>query len=144
MATIDQRVVQMQFDNKQFEQGVGTSIKSLSDLRTALGKDFSTALGGLADTVGGIGDRFSTMGMIAITALQNITNRAIDAGMALAKSFTVQPLIAGFQEYEQKLNSVQTILTNTASKGTTINQVTAALNELNLYADKTIYIISLR
>ncbi len=41
MATIDQRVVQMQFDNKQFEQGVGTSIKSLSDLRAALGKDFS-------------------------------------------------------------------------------------------------------
>ncbi len=139
MASIDERVVQMQFDNRQFENGIGTSLKSLENLRTSLGKDFTTALGGLSETVGTIGNRFSNMGIVAITALQNITNRAIDAGMALGRSFTVDPLISGFNEYEQKLNSVQTILSNTASKGTTITQVTDALNELNTYADKTIY-----
>ena len=64
---------------------------------------------------------------------------AVNAGKRIVKALTLDPIISGFQEYETQINAVQTILANTSSKGTTIDQVNAALDELNTYADKTIY-----
>ena len=76
---------------------------------------------------------------MAITALQNITNSALAAGKNLVSAFTIDPIKTGFEEYETQINAVQTILANTSSKGTTLDQVNNALDELNHYADMTIY-----
>ena len=155
MSSIDNRIVNMVFNNKGFESGVATTLNSLKKLNESLkmkntgkgldevGKGISklnssglTGLGGGVDTVT---TKFSALGVMAATALANITNKAVNAGTALAKSFTIDPIKSGFNEYETKINAIQTILSNTAHQGTTLPQVTSALNELNTYADKTIY-----
>lgn len=152
MSSIDERIVEMRFDNKQFESGVQTSLKSLDSLKKGLnledaakglqnlekaGRSFSLA--NVASGVEAISNKFTTMGIIGVTALQNMTNAAINAGKRIASALTIDPIKTGFAEYETQINAVQTILANTSSKGTTIDQVNAALDELNTYADKTIY-----
>ena len=150
--SIDERVVQMQFDNKQFEQGAKTTMSTLDKLKEKLQfkdaskgfKNLDTAaksvdLSSLSKSIDTIASRFTNMGIIATTALQNITNRAIRAGQQLTNSILVQPITGGFSEYETQLNAVQTILANTSMNGTTLQDVNAALDELNTYADKTIY-----
>jgi len=152
VSSIDERVVEMQFRNDQFEQGVKKSLISLENLKKGLNLDKSSkslsnlestaknfSMKNLASDVASISDRFSTMGIIGMTALQNITNSAIATGKTLMSALTIDPVKSGFQEYETQINSVQTILANTESKGTTLDQVNAALDELNHYADMTIY-----
>ena len=152
MSSIDRRIVDMQFNNGQFESGVKTSIKTLDKLKASLklddsakslsnlqsaGKKFS--LSNIADSVQSISDRFTNLGIVGVTALQNITNAAMNAGTQLVKSLTLDPIMSGFNEYETKMNAITTILTNTQSKGTTLDDVNKALGELNEYADQTIY-----
>ena len=152
MSSIDERVVEMQFRNDQFEKGVKKSLISLENLKKGLNLDKSAkslsnlentaksfSMGNLASNVESIANRFSTMGIIGMTALQNITNSAIATGKTLMSALTVDPVKSGFQEYETQINAVQTILANTESKGTTLDQVNSALDELNHYADLTIY-----
>lgn len=155
MSSIDQRIVQMQFDNKGFEGGVRTTLNSLKTLQESLKMKNATTglaevdkgiksvgtggLSGLASGVDTVASKFSAMSVVAISALANITNSAVNAGKNLVKSLTIEPITTGFSEYETKINAIQTILTNTAHQGTSLKQVTAALDELNLYADKTIY-----
>lgn len=153
MSTIDQRVVQMQFDNKQFEKGISTSTNSLASFEKSLnslkggdktidniGKAANNLkLDGIAESVSTISSRFTTMGIVATTALANIANSAVNAGKVLVSALTVDSIIDGFREYELQIGSVQTILSNTRTKGTTIDQVNSALDELNHYADQTIY-----
>ena len=155
MSSIDKRIVQMQFDNQGFERGVSTTMKSLSKLNESLKMKGSTdglngvnsglknlasiGLTGISSGVDTVTARFSALGIMGVTALMNITNSAINAGKTLVRSLTIEPVTAGFSEYETKMNAIQTILTNTASKGTTMEDVTAVLNELNKYADQTIY-----
>lgn len=95
----------------------------------------STLEGGIT----GVSKKFMAMSTIGITALSNITNKMVNSGLAFAKSFTTDPIKAGFQEYELKMGSIQTILANTAKDGTKLSDVNKALNQLNHYADKTIY-----
>lgn len=150
--TIDERVVEMRFDNDQFENGAKTTIETLKNLKKGLQLDDGTkslqnlekvskgfSLGSIADDVASISSRFSTMGIIGMTALQNITNSAINTEKQLISSLTLTPLRDGLAEYETQINAIQTILANTKSKGTVMADVTAALDELNVYADKTIY-----
>lgn len=152
MSTIDERVVAMKFDNAQFSRGVADTTKSLDGLKNSLKMDGSTkglenidaaakrfSLAAMSQSVQDISNRFTTMSMVAITALTNITNRAVDAGINLARSLTVAPIMDGFREYELKMGSIQTILANTSKDGTTLNDVKNSLEELNTYADKTIY-----
>ena len=142
----------MKFDNKQFESGVKTTQESLDSLKKNLnfdaskksleglneaGKNFN--LGNMGTTIEGVSAKFLALATIGITALTNITNKAISAGAAIAKSLTIDPIRTGLQEYETNLNSIQTILSNTKSKGSTLDDVNAALGELNTYSDKTIY-----
>ncbi|MDD3040084.1 tape measure protein [Bacteroides sp.] len=142
----------MRFDNKQFESGVQATIKSLTGLRDGLNLEASTknlqnldkagrafSLEGIASGVDAINAKFSALGIAGITALMNITNSALNAGKRITSALTIDPIKTGFQEYETKMNAIQTILTNTKSKGTTIDDVNEALAELNTYADKTIY-----
>lgn len=153
MSSIDERVVNMQFNNKQFESGASETIKTLDSLKKKLntldgsnkafddiGKSAKNLnLDQLSENVGTIANRFSTMGVVATTALANIANSAINTGKQLLSSFTLTPILDGFHEYELQIGSIQTILANTKTKGTTLDQVNAALDELNTYADKTIY-----
>lgn len=150
--TVDERVVKMQFDNQQFEQGVKTTMSSLEKFKQALKLDGATKglenvdaaakkvnMSGLGDSIEAVRLKFSALEVIGVTALSNITNEALNAGKKVVKAFTIDPVKSGFQEYETQINSVQTILANTSSKGTTLDQVNNALDELNHYADLTIY-----
>ena len=150
--TVDERVVEMRFDNKQFEQNIQTSLSSLDKLKRSLNlegaaKGLETVndaaqkcnMSPLTNAVETVRVRFSTLEVMAITALQNITNSALAAGKNLVSAFTIDPIKSGFEEYETQINAVQTILANTSSKGTTLDQVNNALDELNHYADMTIY-----
>ena len=149
---VENRIVSMKFDNKTFNSGVETTIKSLDRLKEKLsfkgvGKGFKdiensangVKMGGLSSSIDGVQSKFSAMDVFAFSVFQRISNYAIDAGEKLVKAFTLDPILSGFQEYETQINAVQTILANTSSKGTTLNQVNAALDELNRYADMTIY-----
>ena len=150
--TVDERVVEMRFDNKQFEQNIQTSLSSIDKLKRSLNlegaaKGLETVndaaqkcnMSPLTNAVETVRVRFSALEVMAITALQNITNSALAAGKNLVSAFTVDPIKSGFEEYETQINAVQTILANTSSKGTTLDQVNNALDELNHYADMTIY-----
>ena len=151
-ATIDQRVVEMRFDNKNFESNAKTSMSTLDRLKQSLnlsgaakGLDsINTAaknvnVSGLGSAVDTVRARFSALGVMGVTALANITNSAVNAGKRIVSALTIDPIKAGFSEYETKINAIQTILSNTASKGTTMKDVTRVIDELNTYADKTIY-----
>ena len=98
--------------------------------------DGASALAKGVDTVAA---RFSNLQVIAMSALSNITNRMVDAGVAITKALTIDPIKDGFSEYETKMNAMQTIFANTSNKGTTYDDITKALEELNKYSDKTIY-----
>lgn len=152
MSSIDQRIVQMQFDNAKFEQGAKTTMSTLDKLKSALNFDKSAKslqslqatsskinFSGLSSAVETIAGRFTNLGIVGVTALQNITNAAISTGTQMVKSLTLDPVLSGFNEYETKMGSITTILTNTQSKGTTLDDVNRALDELNTYADQTIY-----
>lgn len=149
---VDERVVEMRFDNAQFESGVKTTMSTLDKLKAALKFPSSTKsldsisnaakkvdFSGMQKGIETVNARFSAMQVVGMTALSNITSAAMRAGTNLVKSFTIDPVVSGFKEYELQMNSIQTILANTKSKGTTMSDVTAALDELNEYADLTIY-----
>ena len=149
---VDERVVSMQFDNRQFERNAQTSISTLDKLKQSLKLDgaskglenVNTAASKfdgspLSNGVDAIRLKFSALEVMAVTALSNITNSALNAGKKIASALTIDPIKGGFQEYETQINAVQTILANTQSKGTNLDQVNSALDELNTYADKTIY-----
>lgn len=150
--TIDSKVVEMRFDNKDFEANTRTTMSTLDKLKaklhfpgaskgleeigqTAKRVDFS----GMNSGIQTVQMKFSALQVMGITALQNITNAAISAGKQLTDAITIDPVKDGFAEYETQMNSVQTILANTQKEGTNIDQVNKALKELNTYADQTIY-----
>ena len=149
---VDERVVEMRFDNKQFESNVSQSMSTLEKLKRSLnltgaakGLDtLSTSvkkvdMSGIGSGVDTLHAKFSALQVIGVTALANITNSAVNAGKRIVSALTIDPVRSGFQEYETQINAVQTILANTQKEGATIKDVNKALDELNLYADKTIY-----
>ncbi len=145
--TIDDRVVQMEFDNSKFEGNVKTTMSTLEKLKQALnfkgvqdGAEKSASnISTLGSAVQTVGARFSSLEVIGITALTNITNKAIDAGEQMLKSLTIEPVSSGFKEYELKMDSIRTIM---ASTGESLATVNSYLDELNKYSDETIYSFS--
>lgn len=158
MSSIDERIVQMKFDNKDFESNAGTTMSTLEKLKEKLkftksddgiqnlknsfnGFNFS----GIEMGVDSISDRFSALGIAGMEVIRRLTNAAIDMGEKIAKSFTIDPIMDGFSEYELKMGSVQTILMGARTDEglpVTLEMVNEKLNELNTYADKTIYSFS--
>jgi len=136
LAGIDKSLQKLEQFNQKLKMQEGT--KGLDNLGAAAHKQ-SGALRTIEDGVQRISDRFKTMGIVGMSAIQNVTNQAIFAGQNMVKSLSVEPIMAGFREYETNLNSIQTILSNTVSAGTNLKDVTAALDELNHYSDQTIY-----
>lgn len=150
--TVDNRVVEMRFDNKNFESNVATSMSTLEKLKQSLNLTGATKglekvdaaaknvnFSGIGNGIETVKAKFSALEVIGVTALANLTNSAVNAGKKIVSALTIDPITTGFKEYETQINAVQTILANTSHEGTNLEQVNAALDELNLYADKTIY-----
>lgn len=142
----------MKFDNSHFEKNVSTTMSTLDRLKSSLNMTGAVKglenvdaasrrinMAGLSSAVETVHAKFSALEIMGITALTNITNSAVNAGKRIVSALTIDPIKTGFQEYETQINSVQTILANTESKGTTLQDVNSALDTLNTYADKTIY-----
>lgn len=149
---IDNKIVKMEFDNKQFEQNVQQTIKTLDDLDKGLKLDNAVkglsnldayikkfSLDAIAASLENISSKFSNMSIIGITALQNLTNSVVDQGKKMAAALTIDPIKTGLSEYETKMNAIKTILSNTKANGTTLDDVNKALAQLNEYSDNTVY-----
>lgn len=205
MSGVDNRIVTMKFENRQFEQGAQTTLNTLQKIKSSM--DFGKIVGGTVRGLGTVssalsriglktpfapmiegankglsllGGAFDRLGMrnpfgggvqgaqqldqaaqqasggmgvlsggvtavsnkflalttVALTALSNITNRAVNAGLTFAKSFTFSPVMAGLQEYETNLKAIQTTQANTDQP---LDKINASLDELNQYSDQTIY-----
>ena len=147
--TIDNKIVEMSFNNSDFEKNAQQSIETTEKLKKSL--DFDGVGKGLeqigtsakkidltpiADAASVVGEKFDTMKYIAIFALQDIYDMATRTASQIVSLFAVQPVSSGFEEYELKMGSIQTIMASTGESLTTVN---GYLDELNLYADKTIY-----
>ena len=150
--TIDNKVVEMRFNNQQFERNAQTSLNTLEKLKQSLNlkgaskglESLNTAaknnnIGVLGQAAEQVGVKFSAMQVIGTTALVNLTNSAMMAGKRIVKALTIDPVKTGFQEYELKMGSIQTIMASTGESLETVNQY---LNELNKYSDQTIYSFS--
>jgi len=150
--SVDNRVVSMKFDNASFENNMKTTMSSLEKLKASLNfKGAAKSMSEVSEASGkfnlnpmgvaveGISTKFLALSTVAVTALSNITNKAINAGTQLVKSLSVDQISSGFQEYETNMNSIQTVLANTKSKGSNLEDVNKALDQLNHYSDQTIY-----
>ena len=150
--SVDKHIVSLEFDNAKFESKVKGSLSTLQNLKKSLQLDNASqgmeklqqtsnkfSLKNLENGLNTIAQRFTTLGIIGTTALINITNSAVNAGKRIVSALTIDPIKTGLQEYETKMGAIQTILTNTKSKGSTLADVNKTLNELNEYSDKTIY-----
>lgn len=149
---IDEKVVSMQFDNRQFERNVSTSISTLDKLKQSLNlsgaskglEEVQSAsdkvnFSGMSAGIDALQVKFSTVQMLIVQQIGKIVDSAVSAGKRMASALTIDPIKTGFSEYETQIGAVQTILANTESKGTTLQDVNSALDTLNTYADKTIY-----
>ena len=127
MSTLDKLKQALKFD--------GAS-KGLENISSGIkGMNFNPLTNGIEV----VRERFSALEIAGVTALVRITNAAITTGKNMMSALTIDPIKTGFSEYETQMNAVQTILANTSSKGSTLQDVNRALGELNTYADKTIY-----
>lgn len=154
MATIDERVVSLKMNNKQFLSAIKESASSMDRLKESLKMQGAadglsrigeiaknTTLGDLATKALDIGKNMTVMQGLAVTAFGGIGVAALNAGRSVVSGF-IGTIKDGFNEYELKMRAIQTIMANTVEKGTTLGEVKTSLAELNTYADKTVYSFS--
>lgn len=150
--TIDNRVVSLEFDNARFEKNVAESMSTLDKLKEKLhfkgaadglaeieSASERVEMGGLAGAVETVKAKFSALEAVAVGALMNIGSKAVDAGVKLVKSLSLDQITAGFDKYAQKTSSVQTILNATKAQGENMESVTEQLERLNWFTDETSY-----
>lgn len=149
---VNKRIVEMRLDNQQFETAGKKTLNTLDEMDRKLQfkdgeKGFAKVqkeadkldFGDLIAAVDRVNARFSTMNLLGMTALVELEKQALRTGKRMIKSLTLDPVLSGMSEYETQIKSVQTILANTAKEGASIGKVNTALDELNRYADLTIY-----
>ena len=152
---IDDKVVAMSFESSKFESGIRSSISALDKLKSSL--QFSGVSNGLNNvsssinalnrisfrplnsSIDSVRAHFSAFNVIAGAALGHLTIQAVNFAERFTKALTIGPLAQGLDIYQTKLQAIQTILANTGSAGVKMRDVTKALNELNVYSNKTIY-----
>lgn len=151
--TVDERVVSMKLDADQFLQPAQQVLWALTQIKNDTQADNSKGtlfdklgaaikginLSPLENGVSAVHQGFSALEIMGVTALTNITNKAINAGTQIAKSLTLEPVMQGYTEYGLKMGSIKSIM---ASTGEDLDTVKGYLEELNHYADKTIYSFS--
>lgn len=148
---VDSKVVEMKFDNQQFERETRTTMKTLDKLKDSLNFDQSSkGLDKLAKSADAAGSQFQSMGkaveqisvkmsameVIGTTALVNLTNKVVNAGEKLVKSMTIDQVTAGWQKYADKTSAVQTLLNST---GKSLGEINKYLDTLQWYSDETSY-----
>ena len=146
--TVDERVVSMQFDNKQFEANVNTSMSTIDKLKAKLDfkgatkgmEDIGTAtknvnMSGLGSAVESVRVKFSALEVMGVTALANITNSAINAGKRMVSALSLDQIRAGFQKFSDKTTSVATL----QAQGNALEDVNEQLDKLNWFTDETSY-----
>lgn len=146
---IDERVVEMRFDNAQFERNIRQSIKTLNALNESLKlegaeKSFEKIEDASAkvdfdkmqSALESLNSKFSAVEVMGVTALMRITNQAMDTGEKLVKSLSIDQVTSGWNKYAQKTASVQTIMNAT---GKSITKVNSYLDKLMWYSDETSY-----
>ena len=146
--TIDEKVVEMRFDNKQFESNVATSMSTLDKLKKSLKfdgaskglEDINSAakrvnMDGLGSAVESVKAKFSALDVMAITALSNITNSAVNTGKQMIKSLSVDQLYSGWQKFSDKTTSVATL----QAQGYALEEINNQLDLLNWFTDETSY-----
>lgn len=152
---VENRVVSMQFNNAEFQAKSKETINSLKNLESNLKLDGATSgldkiktalsnfsLSKVVDGAAEAGSGFTNMSVVGISAISELTRRVVDLGLSITQNLGSKlfgPMMEGFGEYQTQMGAVQTVLTNTADKGTTLKDVNKAFSELNTYADKTIY-----
>lgn len=147
--TVDERVVEMRFDNQQFERNVQTSLSTLDKLKHSLNLSGATKgldninfaaknvnMNSLGDAIETVRARFSALDVVGVTALANITNSAVNAGKRIVSSLTIDQVTAGWSKYEQKTASVQSLMN---SSGKTLDEINGYLDKLMWYSDETSY-----
>lgn len=146
---VDARVVEMRFDNAQFEKNVHQTMQSLEKLNDSLQLDgaekgfekISDAsakvdfdeMQGALDNLSG---KFSAVEVMGVAALSHITRQAVDTGEKLVKSLSLDQVTSGWNKYAQKTASVQTIMNAT---GKSIAKVNGYLEKLMWFSDETSY-----
>ena len=145
----------MKFDNSQFEENAANTLVTLDKLDKGL--KFGSTDAGLLSLQGVVNrfnflsmenglqaltNKFTALDVVAATILNRLTNKVVDSGERIAKALTIKGALDGFNEYELKMNSIQTILNSAVDKqgkAVSLDKVKEKLEELNVYADKTIY-----
>ena len=146
--SIDQRVVEMRFDNAQFESGVKTSLSTLDRLKQALNLDGAAKglddisskvsafhMGGMSSAIEGVSQKFNALEVMATGALLKIGAQAEEAGMKLLKAFTTDNISKGWEKFEKKTTSVATLL----AQGIDADLVEEQMERLNWFTDETSY-----
>lgn len=146
---VENRVVSMEFDNKNFEKNIAQTMKTLEEFDDSLNfkgaeKGFKTLesaakkcdLSPLDNAVASLEMKFSALQIAGVTAISKIVSSAIDAGTKLVKSLSLDPITSGFAQYETKVQSVQTIMNAT---GKAIGDVEKTLAKLAIFTDETSY-----
>ncbi len=147
--TLDEQVVELRFDNQNFEANVNQSINTIGRLKKSLdledaGNSFEMITEAaancdvepLGNSLDKIVSKFSILENAASVALGNIMTQAVNAGASLVKSMTIDQLSAGWAKYESKTQSVQTIM---AATGKSIDYVNSRLEKLIWFSDETSY-----
>ena len=148
-STIDQRIVEMKFDNNGFEKNVSStldaidrldeSINMLADTLDANGGAFSDvqdSIASVGESVKNLENRFGALGTVAYKWLEKMAEKAFDASAALVKSFTTDQIGAGMTKYERKMTAVQTIALATKKS---FDEVEVVMDRLTAYSDQTSY-----
>lgn len=142
--TVDSRVVEMTFNNKQFEKGISQSMDSIDSLNKKLvSLDGDEHMSGLGDSVEKVQVKFSALQAVAFGFLEQLGKQAFTAGTNLVKSLSIDQVTAGFDKYADKTTAMQTIVNATIGKEESMEEATdrvsAALDRLNWFTDETSY-----
>lgn len=137
----DTRVLNMRINNKEFLKGTSDSLKAVNTLNTGINKATKgPGMQSMSTGVDTVKTKFGALQVAGVTAIATITNKAVNAGLMLAKGLAIDPVMAGWREYEKLLTSTQTIAANTNNRSSAgIAKVGKALDQLNDYSDRTIY-----
>lgn len=147
MSSVDNRIVNMQFNNREFEKNIDTSINSLDTLKKSLDfkgsekgfDEVAKSSGLLGKAIDEVKVKFDALDVFAFRVFDRLANAAIDTGKKITSALTIEPIKTGFNEYEQKMDAVRVIM---ASTGEDLDTVNKKIQELNKYADDTIYSFS--
>lgn len=135
---IDENVVKMSFDNERFEKNISKTMDSIDKLKSKLffkNDGFDNFQKSAEQSLGAVEVKFSALEAVALSTIQNITNRAIDAGAQLVKSLSVDNIATGWEKFGNKTISVGTLI----SQGYDMKTVNEQLDKLNWYTDETSY-----